>query len=84
MTNKLVMRLIIEEQEVLFIEGTKKGRKVNWERMKEGSRYFPPFLMRKKNIGKTYEALTEYVDNLQERKIIPKQDYKIVIDTKVE
>ena len=77
MPKKLVMRLIIDKQEVLVMEGTKKGRKVDWEGIKEGSGYYPPFLMKNKNVGETYEALTKYLNGLV-------KNYTIAIDHKEE
>jgi len=83
MPKKLVMRLIIDGQEALILEGTKKGRKVNWEEMSKGH-IFPPSVMSNKTVGETYDAITDYVDDLMRKGILQKQgygqDYRITID----
>lgn len=69
MRNKITLRLIIEEQEAFLIEGIKKGRKINWNHLAENPRHFPPMIMASETIGKTYDSITDYIDNLMEKKL---------------
>jgi len=75
MEDDVTMRLILDGEEMLLIEGKKQGKNVNWERMKEGSRFFPPFLMRNQTVEKTFKALKKYVDNLRSKGIFSEQGY---------
>lgn len=43
----------------------------------ENPDHFPPKVMSHKTIGKTYEAIANYIDDLIERGILQEQGYKL-------
>ena len=79
MKSKITLKLIIDNQDILIMNGLKKGRKVDWEGISKGARYYPATLIFPDKIGKTYEIITNHVDNLMKKNIIQKQEYEIVI-----